>query len=84
VILMAHGLPVIGTIHNPPDPDLVSEPAVRLVAPRDVGGLVHALRDLLADPAARHRLRTSACAFTRGFTWPATAQRHVGIYQALL
>ena len=54
--LMAHGLPVIATRHEPPDSDLADDRIVRLVTPRDVDGLATAIVELLSDSAARSRL----------------------------
>ncbi len=44
--MLAHGLPVVATHH---DPDLADEQIVRLVTPRDLDGLATAIIDLLAD-----------------------------------
>lgn len=82
--LMAHGLPVVATHHDPLDPDLTGEHLVRLVAPRDIDGLATALVELLLDPAARSCMSDVGRAFTRSFTWPAIAKAHLEVYQTVV
>lgn len=81
--LMAHGLPVITTHHNPPDSDLADENLVRLVNPRDVEDLATALKELLADSAARSRLSDAGRAFVGRFAWDAIAKSHLEVYQTV-
>lgn len=82
--LMAHGLPVITTRHEPPESDLADDRIVRLVTPRDVQGLATAIVELLADSAARSRLGEGSRAFVQGFAWNAIAQAHLKIYQSVV
>lgn len=56
---IARGLPVIGTTAGA-IPEVVPAGAGLLVPPDDVPALAAALRTLLADPAARHRLAEAA------------------------
>lgn len=82
--LMAHGLPVVATRHNPLDRDLADEHLIRLVAPRNVEGLATALMELLADSATRSRLGDAGRVFVQGFTWDAIAQAHLKIYHSVV
>jgi len=78
--LLAHGLPVITTCHDPPEPELADKHIVRLVAPRDVDGLATALIELLSDSLARSRLSEAGSAFIGRFSWDAIAQTHLKVY----
>lgn len=82
--LLAHGLPVVATRHDPLDPDLVDGHTVRLVAPRDIEGLARALLQRLAQPVVRARLGIAGRAFAGNFTWSGIAQRHFDVYQTVL
>lgn len=82
--LLAHGLPVVATRHDPPDPNLEENPSIWLVAPRDRDGLAIALSQLLAAPIARTRLGVAARTFADQFTWSSIAQRHLEVYQTVL
>lgn len=81
--LLAHGLPVVATCHEPPDPDL-ADGIVRPIAPRDVDGLATALVELLSEPTTRIQLGNASRTFIRNFAWPAIATAHVEIYQTLI
>lgn len=82
--MLAHGLPVVATHNEPPDPDLADEQIVRLVTPRDIDGLATAIIDLLADRAMRSGLSDAGRQFVRNKTWDAIALAHLEIYQAVL
>lgn len=82
--LLAHGLPVVATRHNPPDPDLSEQRGVRLVTPRNRDGLTIALNQLLDDPLARRHLGAAGRAFAHQFSWLSIAQRHLEVYQTVL
>lgn len=82
--LLAHGLPVITTRHDPREPDLADEHLVRLVTPRDIDGLATALTELLADRTARSRLSDAGRAFISSFAWPAIAQAHLEVYHSVV
>lgn len=81
--LLAHGLPVIATHHDPPEPLLADEKTVRLVSPRSVDELTTALIDLLQNPEQQTALRQAGLAFAQNFTWDAIAHAHAEIYQSL-
>jgi glycosyltransferase involved in cell wall biosynthesis len=58
--------------------------AALAVAPGDAGALHDALRDLIADPAARRRLAAGAAAAARGdLSWDAAAERTLALYRSL-
>jgi polysaccharide biosynthesis protein PslF len=82
--LFAHGLPVVTTRPDPPEPDLVDGRLVRLVDRRDPSGLAEALSGLLADAPQRARLGEAGRAYTRNLSWSAIADRHLEVYGALL
>lgn len=82
--MLAHGLPVVATRSNPPDPALVDQHLLRLVAPHDVSGLVIALTGLLANAAARAGLGKAGQIFADKFTWAVIAKAHLEVYQNVL
>jgi glycosyltransferase involved in cell wall biosynthesis len=84
LILLAHSLPMVATRHEPPDPDLEHEPAIRLVAPRDVDALATALLELPADRVASPPLRAIHAFAGDGFAWPNIGRRHLDVYLRLL
>lgn len=82
--MLAHGLPVVATRKDPPDPALVDQHLLRLVAPRDIDQLATALIELVASPATQTQLRQAGCAFADNFTWRAIAKTHLEVYQNVL
>jgi glycosyltransferase involved in cell wall biosynthesis len=82
--LFAHGLPVVATRPEPPEPDLIDGQLLRLVTRRDVAGLSATLSDLLVDTSQRARLGEAGLAYAGGLSWPATAERHVEVYRSVL
>lgn len=78
--LLAHGLPVIATHHDPPEPDL-ADGQVQLVAPRDVEGLATVLIELLTDSARCIQLGDAGRNFVTKFAWDAIAKAHLEVYQ---
>ena len=82
--LMAHGLPVVATRHEPPDPDLENEDQLYLVPARSPEALREALLRLIEDREKRHRLGATGRAFVRRFAWSDIAQKHLHIYDRLL
>jgi glycosyltransferase involved in cell wall biosynthesis len=83
--LFAHGLPVVGTRPDPPDPpELANGRLVRLVERRDAPGLAAALSGLLSDAGERARLGKAGRAYSRDLSWSAIAERHVEVYEAVL
>lgn len=65
-------------------PEVAATGAAELVPPGDAAALHAALARLLADPAARERLRAAARAAAAGpYAWDAIAARHLELYRAL-
>jgi glycosyltransferase involved in cell wall biosynthesis len=82
--LFAHGLPVVATRPDPPEPDLVDGRLLRLVERRDVAGISVVLSELLADASQRARLGEAGRIYTRNLSWSAIAERHEQVYRASL
>jgi len=82
--MLAHGLPVVATRPDPPEPDLTDGRLVRLVERRDASGLAFTLSELLADARQRKSLGEAGRAYTRDLSWPAIAERHLEVYEAVL
>jgi glycosyltransferase involved in cell wall biosynthesis len=82
--LFAHGLPVVATRPDLPEPDLEDGRLVRLADRRDPPGLAATLLELLADAPQRARLGEAGRSYTRGFSWSAMAERHEEVYEAVL
>ena len=82
--LFAHGLPVVATRPDPPEPDLVDGQLLRLVERRDATKLSAVLSDLLEDSQMRTQLAEAGLAYAGNLSWPATAERHVEVYKSVL
>src|SRR5918995_429177 len=82
--LFAHGLPVVATRPEPPEPDLVDGQLVRLVEQRDAAGLCAVLSDLLGDSSIRTRLGAAGRAYAGNLSWSETAERHLEVYRSVL
>ena len=82
--LFAHGLPVVATRPDPPEPDLVDGQLLRLVERRDATKLSAVLSDLLEDSQMRTRLAEAGLAYAGNLSWSATAERHVEVYKSVL
>lgn len=82
--LLAHGLPIVATRHNPPDPDLASKFKVRLVAPHDEASLTEALLELISSSKTRIKMSDANHAHLHEFTWSSIALQHIDIYQNIL
>ena len=82
--LFAHGLPVVATRSDPPEPELADGRLARLVERRDAPGLATALLGLLGDGAECARLRGVGRAYTQGLSWSAIAERHLQVYGSVL
>ena len=80
--LWAHGLPVIAT--QSPAPDRELDACLHLIAPRDVDGLAHALRELLSDRAKRSQLGSAGHNVAQTLAWSGIAETHRHIYQSAL
>lgn len=80
--LLAHGLPVVATTANPPDPELT--PALlEQVPPKQPSRLAAGLAALLTNSARRDSLRHAGLAFSQRFSWEAIAAQHLAVYQSL-
>jgi glycosyltransferase involved in cell wall biosynthesis len=84
ITLFAHGLPVVATRPEAPEPELADGRLVRLVERRDALGLAAALSSLLADAEERARLGKAGRTYTGGLSWSAIAERHVEVYEVVL
>ena len=84
ITMLAHGLPVIATRPDPPEPDLADGRLLRLVERRDVPGLAATLLDLLSSPSQRARLGEAGRAYARSLSWRAMAERHAEVYEEAL
>ncbi len=82
--MLTHGLPVVATRPDPLEPDLVDGRIVRLVERRDAAGLASTFSELLADARQRKRLGEAGRVYTRDLSWPAIAQRHQEVYEAVM
>ena len=82
--LFAHGLPVVATRSDPPEPELADGRLVRLVERRDISGLAAALSGLLTDASQRARLAEAGRAYCRRLSWSAIAERHLEVYETVL
>ena len=61
-------------------PEVVQDDRVgRLVAVRDAGALVAAVRDLLAAPPERHQVR----AYAERFSWDRTSHDQIRLFESL-
>ena len=82
--LFAHGLPVVATRPDPPEPKLAEGRLLRLVERRDVSGISAVLSELLADAPQRARLGEAGRIYTRNLSWPTIAEHHEEVYEAVL
>lgn len=82
--LLAHGLPVVATRPDPPEPELADGRLARLVERRDAPGLGDALLGLLSDATERARLGEAGRVYTRNLSWSTIAARHVEVYESVL
>jgi glycosyltransferase involved in cell wall biosynthesis len=81
--LFAHGLPIVATRPEGPEPDLAGD-LVRLVERKHDPGLADALLTLLSDGGERARLVEAGRDYVRGRTWPSIAERHLEVYRSVL
>jgi glycosyltransferase involved in cell wall biosynthesis len=72
---MSCGTPVI-TSNTSSLPEVVGDAGI-LIDPRDVDGLVEAMRRVLGDPALREQMRSRGLARAAGFTWERTASGYL-------
>lgn len=76
---LACGAPLMTTIGSAME-EVVGDAAV-LVPPGDRAALTAALRELLADPARRARLRAAGPAQSAPYTWEASVDTHLDAYR---
>jgi glycosyltransferase involved in cell wall biosynthesis len=79
-----HGVPVVATTGDPPDPEIVDGTAV-VAAPRvrDAGAVEAAVGRLLADPRLAARVASGGRAVARTRSWPVIAARHGELYRSV-
>ena len=76
---MAHGTPVV-TSNISSLPEVVGNAAV-LVNPENVFEIMRALHRVLADQSLRDKIRQRACEQVKKFSWDASAQRILAVYE---
>lgn len=81
--MMAHGLPIVATCSNPPDPDLTTETLLKLTSPRNPVALAAALIELLANPDQQRQFSQAAFYYSQQFTWSNIAAAHLRIYETI-
>jgi glycosyltransferase involved in cell wall biosynthesis len=82
--LLAHGLPLVVTEHNPSVPELSQSTFVRVVPPRDEDALARELQYLVDTLPRPPQHAAEAGAFCERFSWASVARRHVELYETLL
>jgi glycosyltransferase involved in cell wall biosynthesis len=81
---MSQGLPPVATPAGCASSVIRDKENGLLVPYRDADALVSAVKGLLADAGARHRLGAAARAAVAGMTWRATAERTLDVYRSAL
>lgn len=82
---LAHGVPVLATVADERDADLVDgETVVDVAARRDPGAIAAAVRRLLDDPALARRVAHGGAALAATRDWPAIAAAHQAVYRSAL
>ncbi len=76
----AHGLPLVATAADPPDPALRDGDAALLVPPRSTSALAAALTRVLGDADLATRLRSGAARLAATHDWGAIADAHLDVY----
>ncbi|WP_035752293.1 glycosyltransferase [Parafrankia discariae] len=78
----AHGLPVVVTAADPPDPALVdARTAVVVPRVRDAGALAVGIRRLLVDADLGARVRAGLATLLADRGWPRIADAHLELYR---
>jgi glycosyltransferase involved in cell wall biosynthesis len=81
----AHGLPVITTLNERPEPEFVDGENVLLVQPKDDDALAEGMLRLLGDEVLAARLKAGSAALTdRYFSWKATLDSTVTVFEDAL
>ncbi|MHB0871296.1 MAG: glycosyltransferase family 4 protein [Chloroflexota bacterium] len=81
---LVHGLPVVTTCPEHPEPLLVDGDNVVMVERDSPSALADAIELLWLSPELRDRLSAGARALARRFEWPDIAVRHLEMYETLL
>jgi glycosyltransferase involved in cell wall biosynthesis len=81
---IAHGCAIITTRPQVDLPELVDGENVRLIPPDSGESLAVAIRELVADPTLRERLRANARTLAGLFTWDRIATQTAAFYQELI
>ncbi|HEX2988813.1 MAG TPA: glycosyltransferase family 4 protein [Chloroflexota bacterium] len=79
-----HGLPVVTTFPEKPEPLLVDGENLAMVERDSPKALADTIESLWSDPGARQRLSDGAAMLAGNFTWQKIAARHVEMYETLL
>ncbi len=80
---LVHGLPIVTTFPQYPEPLLVDGENVVMVDRDSPAALADALEQLWRNPAARERLVSGARALAERFQWTDIAARHHEMYETL-
>jgi len=81
---LRHGIATVSTEGDSTPAGFAARFGVRLVSPRDVKQLAHAVRELIESPKKRRKLGDQGRAATRDLTWDSIAQRTEQVYSSLL
>ncbi len=81
---LTHGLPVVTTFPEQPDPLLVDGENVALTERDSPSALADAIEQMWLDPDARGRIALGARTLSRQFQWSDIAGRHLELYKTLL
>ena len=81
----AHGSPVLATVADDPDPELVDgQTFVTITRRRDAAAIAAAVHRRLEDPATADRVAAGGLRLAAARTWPAIAAAHARIYARVL
>lgn len=79
--VLAHGLPAVATVADPPDP-LLEDGRTALLVPRgDPAGLAAAIQRVLDDPRLRDRLAREGRKLAKRHDWARIAAAHRELYE---
>ncbi|HEX2923178.1 MAG TPA: glycosyltransferase family 4 protein, partial [Chloroflexota bacterium] len=79
-----HGLPVVTTFPEKPEPLLVDGENLAMVERDSPKALADTIESLWSDPGAWQRLSDGAAMLAGNFTWQKIAARHMEMYETLL
>jgi len=75
-----HGLPIVATAADPPDPELLDGDAALLVGVRDSAAIAKAITRVLQDPELAAALSAGARRLAAAHGWAAIAEAHLRLY----